>query len=1142
MARAARHSSGRVDWEDIDIARSAFGPFAADPRYLYDGDLEKSINVLGGVPAPVTIRFNKPQFIGHCQVVTTDPSRFDTALGAAITWIAADGGVVPPGVGTNLFPAQADRAHIAPPAWPTPMVGVTIQMGPGLGAPSDVSEFLMDIGAGAGAPTPATPTHTQLVQQVINDEAVVTTVGAGWVGLPTSILDKNLATGMANAGPGSIVITLNFPILIGRVVLSGVITNGTVTVTDSTGIAHVLGAAILAPTGWDSDNFTPIMAAVIRIDEATGPISITEASILKVIEVKGAVSIDWENTPEDPMHVDAQQIVTTEEIDLVNSTVTGFHVIGTLSGLFDHDRATGITADGPVPLVVTIELRTIMLLSRVALVKMTAQTGVYFPKIEVRNVMGTWVTVLDYANDLNWYDGVDSGNFKADAYAKGPSRGNAGPQSPIEATAVRITSNPLAQMTTTIGEVVIHKTTETKSYIYNEPREPAHVQTVQQICLDEVDTQRTTFSVTLDGFFDTIAIEKLFNKQMGVGGILFTNGILVGTGTIKIVFRFPILIARIAGIGVFPAGTTIGIYTVGSALPVGIYGLAVSNTHGFDSDNFVPRLVTAIEILLPDDAEIDEITIMKVIEMKGTVSFDVANEPQNPVYTQMPQVLSLGEIDATLTSWAGAGVLGAWQDLFDWDQTTGVQDPGGVGVLTVTFKSPMLISRVAALRLSPGGAGFNRPKIEVQRMDGTWTTVLDYSDPIDYTEYQGIDTGNFKANAALGPGRAHQPTSPIMARGVRLSNLSGIAMSISEVRILKTIETKAFVYNEPAEPVFVQDERQMATDEIDLHATTFASADGIWSSYAVERLFNKQVGVGQIGFTYVSTPGVLTVAFRHPTLINRIGLVGAYPTGTAVQVTSIDGMVTTVLTLAAPVSLGMETGNFEPILARNIIITMSGNATFDEIAILKAVEEKAFAEMVAAELKEFYGQRVYFDPLIANQVNYYYLLLRRALETDADNDPTGSLDQTTVTMTSDIVDSSRIKVQFHVPTDDLRAVRHHLTALATVDLGSNARLTTVRYCLYRRNVTAGTLTALTAVKSVAVNADGATSRTVRAVLQDLGFQRIPEHEVLVLEVDVWGRQVGSSATPAPISLIHNRGLGDCKLDVEAVTQVAARSV
>jgi hypothetical protein len=103
-------------------------------------------------------------------------------------------------------------------------------------------------------------------------------------------------------------------------------------------------------------------------------------------------------------------------------------------------------------------------------------------------------------------------------------------------------------------------------------------------------------------------------------------------------------------------------------------------------------------------------------------------------------------------------------------------------------------------------------------------------------------------------------------------------------------------------------------------------------------------------------------------------------------------------------------------------------------------------------------------------------------------------------------------------------------------VGTNARLTTIRFCLYRRNITTGTLTALTAVKSVTVTADGATSRAVRAIMQDIASASIPINEVLVLEIDVWGRQVASLAAPAPITLVHNRGLGDCKLDIELITQ------
>lgn len=307
LARQARHSSGRVDWEDIDMARSVWS-FIIDPRYLFDGDTEKSFVAILGAPPPFTIMFNKPQFIGHTQVVTSDPSRFDTALGAAITWIPADGGAPPPGVGTGPFVALPDRAHIAPPAWPAPMVGVTIQLGLGLGVASNISEMIMEVCQCVTAnvvigpvgvnidDTPDQPIFVQSLQQVVNEEVTVVLTAPvppapQWVGAGTRLFDKNVATGITNAGLGLVTITPHFPLLINRIAFYGATINVLVEVIDLEGNLHVVEDGILTPHGWDSGNFEPIMARTIRINEGTGPIDLREVVILKVIEVKAEAMV-----------------------------------------------------------------------------------------------------------------------------------------------------------------------------------------------------------------------------------------------------------------------------------------------------------------------------------------------------------------------------------------------------------------------------------------------------------------------------------------------------------------------------------------------------------------------------------------------------------------------------------------------------------------------------------------------------------------------------------------------------------------------------------------------------------------------------------------------------------------------------------
>jgi len=110
--------------------------------------------------------------------------------------------------------------------------------------------------------------------------------------------------------------------------------------------------------------------------------------------------------------------------------------------------------------------------------------------------------------------------------------------------------------------------------------------------------------------------------------------------------------------------------------------------------------------------------------------------------------------------------------------------------------------------------------------------------------------------------------------------------------------------------------------------------------------------------------------------------------------------------------------------------------------------------------------------------------------------------------------------------------------LATVEVGTNMRCTAIKYRIYKNAIATGTLTALTTQKTISSTFDGATSRAVRAIIQDLTYNMLEKGSDLVLEISVWGRQVASSATPAYITLWHRRGLGDVKVDGEVITQSA----
>jgi hypothetical protein len=190
-----------------------------------------------------------------------------------------------------------------------------------------------------------------------------------------------------------------------------------------------------------------------------------------------------------------------------------------------------------------------------------------------------------------------------------------------------------------------------------------------------------------------------------------------------------------------------------------------------------------------------------------------------------------------------------------------------------------------------------------------------------------------------------------------------------------------------------------------------------------------------------------------------------------------------------------------------------------------------------AEQAEFYGQEVYYDPLVVNSVAKYYLLLRHSLSTDADDDPSAVLDFTSASFASDIVDSVRLDIIFYAPATDIQLIRRMARCMATVEAGANARITTVKFKLWTVNTTTGVFTGATTEKVVTITMDGAALRHVRAILQDLGSVVVPAGDIIALEIKVFGRQVSSSATPSVVTLHHGRGMDEVKIDTEIVTGV-----
>jgi hypothetical protein len=405
--------------------------------------------------------------------------------------------------------------------------------------------------------------------------------------------------------------------------------------------------------------------------------------------------------------------------------------------------------------------------------------------------------------------------------------------------------------------------------------------------------------------------------------------------------------------------------------------------------------------------------------------------------------------------------------------------------------------------------------VNITIIDGTVITVI----PETIEEDCSKDSGNF---------------TPVFINGIEIVQGGGAAVGsvLSELAVLKVIEVKdAHSYTEPLP---VQAEQQIVLAEMDVPALSAGVANA-------DAIFDKDRNTSCV---LAAAAQSIIWPLTHPILVNRFLLTGALNVISMTAVTP-DGTIKNIF-FPGTTEISRDTLNIEPFYLSSLTITQgagSPGSLISELIIQKVIEVKSFSQVQLAQLTEFYGQKVYFDPFMnremAQTTTVNYLLLRRALEVDADNDPAINNDSTVVSMTSDIVDLERINVKFYVPTDDIRAVKKHCTALASVEVGANARCTAIKYRIYKNAIATGTLTALTAQKTItfaALSFDGAASRVVAAILQDLVYAVIEEHSDLVLEISVWGRQVASVAVPAPITLWHRRGLGDCKLIVESVTQ------
>lgn len=330
-------------------------------------------------------------------------------------------------------------------------------------------------------------------------------------------------------------------------------------------------------------------------------------------------------------------------------------------------------------------------------------------------------------------------------------------------------------------------------------------------------------------------------------------------------------------------------------------------------------------------------------------------------------------------------------------------------------------------------------------------------------------------------------------------------------------------------PTHVQAEQQVVFDEVQI-TLPGGSVGG------PRNMFDKASG------TTVAFVGIATIDFTHPLLVTRIALMGAVANMT-ISVVDVTG-ATTVIAAAVVAATGWDSGIIDPqILATRVVLNSVNPSTISEVTILKAINVVSTVLAQQSEYAEMVGQKIYWDPLNSNTggapMLQYHLLTRIPLETNAEDVPAINVDSEIATITNDIADIERLSVHFHEFSQSTKEVRNFARTMITIEMSANARCTTLRSRLYRRDITTNVLTAITAEKAVTMNTDGAVVRHVRFVHQDFTQVNLTANEVLVWQVRVFGRQVAANVIPSYLTLWFRRGTFDCKIDTEIVSEAEA---
>ena len=415
--------------------------------YALDDDPDTYIENAGGGASSLTLRFKGPRLVSR---IIMDGSFNNVALEVwdllTQTWIPvlnllADA-TVRDGIDSgNFTPISTNKIRVtfAPVSTSERIVDTHIMT---------VQEVKGSIQITPTPPDPANPGFTQLIQQVVNTEATVT---SALPGDPTVILDKNKTT-FIGPGSGLTTVDLNSAKLVARVSIVGAGLTGiaSVTVFDVNQNPHILVPTVVTADGWESGNLDPYINTD-RVEIVGTSIQINEVYIYKAIEVKiPPVSVvippvTVSSTPANPLFGQLQQqIVLPGDVNLTESTAQSNLLAGTIPDILDKDDTTFATIMGFGLGVASVVFTHQKQIARVY-VEHTETVRVRDFVVEYRDGSFVWNTLFESTTAL---PKDDSGNFE-----------------PMMVTGVRVINLDTSEtpLLMNIAELIILKSIETKA-------------------------------------------------------------------------------------------------------------------------------------------------------------------------------------------------------------------------------------------------------------------------------------------------------------------------------------------------------------------------------------------------------------------------------------------------------------------------------------------------------------------------------------------------------------------------------------------------------------------------------------------------------------------------------------------------------